>query len=138
MRPFCAHVFFVRHDMNGRHDDSRNGKGLAIVNPKTVSLLNGKMGDESPQRIFLNWVNQSSRSETLARAFDTDVFFVPYLQRKGIGFALMRYVCASLHTTALLLRKRPKMVFVMNQPVFLPLLVYLLSFPLNYRFTTSC
>jgi len=88
-------------------------------------------------RIFLNWVSHCSRSDTLAAAFDADPFFVPYLQRKEILFVLLRYLCASFHTTALLLLKRPRIVFVVNQPVFLPILVYLLSFVLRFQYVVD-
>jgi glycosyltransferase involved in cell wall biosynthesis len=82
----------------------------------------------SRDRIFLNWVAHCTRSEVLAQAFNTKIFFIPYLQRKGIIFTSLRYLCALIATTGLLLWRRPKLVFAMNQPVFLPILVYLLSF----------
>jgi glycosyltransferase involved in cell wall biosynthesis len=85
----------------------------------------------------LNWVAHCTRSEVLAQAFNTDLFFVPYLQRKGVIFASLRYLCALIGTTGLLLWRRPKLVFVMNQPVFLPILVYLLSFIYRFQFVVD-
>jgi glycosyltransferase involved in cell wall biosynthesis len=91
----------------------------------------------SHSRIFLNWVTYSSRSETIANAFNAELFYVSYLQKKGILYVLFRYICASLHTIIALLWKRPKVVFVMNQPVFLPMLVYLMSFIVRYWYVVD-
>ena len=93
--------------------------------------------EKRKERIFLNWVEHCSRSDTLAEAFDTDIFFVHYLQRRGLLFTALRYFCALIHTTALLLWRRPKLIFVMNQPVFLPMVVYLMSFLVKFQYVVD-
>jgi glycosyltransferase involved in cell wall biosynthesis len=99
--------------------------------------LVGTRHDQSHPRIFLNWVKYSSRSETIAKAFDAEPFYIPYLQKKGILYVLLRYACASFHSIIFLAWRRPKVVFVMNQPVFLPMLVYLMSFILRFRYVVD-
>lgn len=90
--------------------------------------------EKQKDRIFLNWVEHCSRSETLAGIFDTDLFFVRYLQSKGLLVTALRYCWALVHTTGLLLWRRPKLVFVMNQPVFLPMLVYCVSLVCRFQY----
>ncbi|MCX6639768.1 MAG: glycosyltransferase [bacterium] len=79
-------------------------------------------------RIFLTWLPFSSRSQTLALNFKAKPIYFSYLAGgKSLLRVGSRYLIMVLHTVFLILFRRPRLVFVMNQPVFLPLTVYLLS-----------
>jgi glycosyltransferase involved in cell wall biosynthesis len=81
-----------------------------------------------PERIFLTWLPFSSRSQTLAENFHAEAVYFRYLADKHNALkALLRYLIMTLHTCFLVVRYRPRLVFVMNQPVFLPLTLFLLS-----------
>ncbi len=83
---------------------------------------------QRPERIFLTWLPFSSRSQTLAENFHAQAIYFRYLADKHNLFkALLRYLVMTLHTCFLVLRRRPRLVFVMNQPIFLPLTLFLLS-----------
>ncbi len=83
-------------------------------------------------RIFLTWLPYSRRSQTLAANFKAEPVYFRYLAGKGnMPRAILRYFLMTWHTIGYLLWHRPKLVFVMNQPIFLPLTLYLLS-----RFTS--
>jgi len=92
----------------------------------------------SRKRVFLTWLPYSQRSQTLAESFEAKAVYFGYLSgTKSTGKAILRYILMTFHTAAYLVRHRPRLVFVMNQPVFLPLVVYLLSFLLGYRYVVD-
>lgn len=81
-----------------------------------------------PERIFLTWLPFSSRSQTLAENFHAQAVYFSYLSDKHNALkAVIRYLMMTIHTCFLVFRRRPRLVFVMNQPVFLPLTLFLLS-----------
>ncbi|MFH1862751.1 MAG: glycosyltransferase [bacterium] len=89
----------------------------------------------SVDRIFLTWLPYSRRSQTLAENFAAEPVYFRYLSGKGnVPKALLRYVVMTIHTMLLILRRKPKLVFVMNQPIFLPLTVFLLSRWLKFNY----
>lgn len=82
----------------------------------------------SHRKVFLTWLPYSRRSQTLAESFGAEPVYFAYLAgKKNVPKAILRYVLMTLHTVWFILMQRPKLVFVMNQPVFLPLTVFLLS-----------
>ncbi|MFB3904781.1 MAG: glycosyltransferase [Acidobacteriota bacterium] len=86
-------------------------------------------------RIFLTWLPYSQRSQTLAeRFFATPVYFAYLSGSRSVFKAVVRYSFMTFHTVGSIVRRRPRLVFVMNQPVFLPLVAFLLSFPFKYRY----
>ncbi len=81
-----------------------------------------------PDSIFITWLPHTSRSQTLAESFGAKPVFFGYLAGKGnVLKVALRYVLMTLHTVAYVLVRRPRLVFVMNQPIFLPLVLFLLS-----------
>jgi glycosyltransferase involved in cell wall biosynthesis len=74
-------------------------------------------------RVFLTWVPFSSRSHLLSHAFGAEPFYVRYLAKKTLPRTLARYAVAAFHTMFVLCRRRPAVIFAMNQPVFLPMIV---------------
>jgi hypothetical protein len=86
-------------------------------------------------RIFITWLPFSQRSQTLAEAFEAEPIYFVYLAGKGNPLKIaLRYLLMTLHTVGLILNRRPHLVFVMNQPVFLPLTVFLLSFVGGFKY----
>ncbi|HXK61525.1 MAG TPA: glycosyltransferase [Acidobacteriota bacterium] len=87
------------------------------------------------KRVFLTWLPYSQRSQTLAERLGARPVYFGYLSgRKSTPRAILRYLLMTLHTAGFLLRHRPRLVFVMNQPVFLPFVVYAVSFLLRYQY----
>jgi glycosyltransferase involved in cell wall biosynthesis len=88
-----------------------------------------------PGRVFLTWLPFSQRSQTLAESFQAEPVYFGYLAGGRNPFrAAFRYLVMTLHTIGFIFRHRPRLIFVMNQPVFLPLTVYLLSFVFRYQY----
>jgi glycosyltransferase involved in cell wall biosynthesis len=86
------------------------------------------------ERVFLTWVPFSSRSHLLSDAFNAQPFYVNYLTKKTFFRTLMRYFIAAFHTSFALCREKPAYIFLMNQPVFLPLIVFCYSKLTNSRY----
>lgn len=75
--------------------------------------------------IFVSWAPYCSRSDTLAQRFGAESHLIHYLGFKQPWLAPVKYLIQAAHTLALCIRKRPRIVFVMNPPVFAGLVVYL-------------
>ncbi len=79
-------------------------------------------------RVFITWLPYSRRSQTLAENFGAKPIFFGYLAGKhNIPKAVLRYTIMTIHTIGYVILMRPKVVFVINQPVFLPLILFALS-----------
>jgi glycosyltransferase involved in cell wall biosynthesis len=86
-------------------------------------------------RIFITWLPYSQRSQTLAESFGAQPIYLGYLAGKGNLLKIaLRYFLMTLHTVFISLKRRPRLIFVMNQPVFLPLTVFLLSFVVRCQY----
>jgi glycosyltransferase involved in cell wall biosynthesis len=79
------------------------------------------------QRVFFTWVSFSSRTHLLAQAFNARPFYINYLAKKTVLRTVLRYFIATFHTAFALLWARPRFIFLMNQPVFLPMIVFCYS-----------
>ena len=75
------------------------------------------------ERIFLTWSPFASRSDLLAGSFNAKSYRISYLSKKTLLHTVLRYCAASFHTLYILLSEKPKIVFLINQPVFLPIVV---------------
>ncbi|RJP79153.1 MAG: glycosyltransferase family 1 protein [Candidatus Zixiibacteriota bacterium] len=92
----------------------------------------------SPERVFLTWLPYSRRSQTLAANFQAEPVYFRYLAGKhNVPKAVLRYLVMTVHTILLVLRRRPRLVFVMNQPIFLPLTLFLLHFLTRVRYVVD-
>lgn len=97
-----------------------------------MRVQTGSRGQSSaalkPDRLFITWLPYTSRSQTLAENFSAEPVFFGYLAGKGSVFKVaLRYLLMTFHTFILVLIRRPRVVFVMNQPIFLPLILFVLS-----------
>lgn len=80
------------------------------------------------KRAFIAWERYERRSEILAYHFNATLHFI-YHGPKGwrIGRALVRYITQAKETWRLLCTERPKLIFVLNPPIFAVLVVFLYS-----------
>jgi glycosyltransferase involved in cell wall biosynthesis len=114
-----------------------NETAEALDRVPTASKSGYRLRQESAlmNRVFLTWLPYSQRSQTLAESFGATPVYFGYLSGSPSAFkAVVRYFLMTFHTVGFLVRYRPRLVFVMNQPVFLPLVVYLLSFLFSYKY----
>jgi O-antigen/teichoic acid export membrane protein len=84
-----------------------------------------------PERIssvfILNWHHNIRRSETLAERLSCPVHYVYVPRQRGAPAWLaapFRYLLQAIITLRLLQRERPRVVLVLNPPIFAPLLVW--------------
>lgn len=77
-----------------------------------------------PKMIFISWIAHSRRSQLIAEKFGMQLYLVHSLKRRPY-LAPVRYVLQTIKTLVILIRERPKVVFVQNPPIFAPLAVYL-------------
>jgi glycosyltransferase involved in cell wall biosynthesis len=78
-------------------------------------------------RVFMTWVPSSSRTDLLCDAFTAQPYYVRYFPKKTLFQTLLRYFFAAFQTILYLSRSKPSIIFVMNQPVFLPMIVFIYS-----------
>jgi glycosyltransferase involved in cell wall biosynthesis len=71
------------------------------------------------------WGPHSNCTENFARCLDAPYYPIHYLAWKRPWVAPIKYVPMAIKTFVVLLQQRPKAVFVVNTPVFAPLVVYL-------------
>ena len=77
--------------------------------------------------IALAWAPFEARTALFADKLHVPVFFVHYLLYKQPYVAPFKYVLQAFKTWVILLRERPRIVYVLNPPVFAPLCVWLYS-----------
>lgn len=85
--------------------------------------------------IYISWQPSCSRSDNTARELGGESYLVYYdFLGSHYGTIAIKYFLQSLKTLALLLRKRPRTVFVMSPPLFaaVPVFVYCKLFRKNY------
>lgn len=78
---------------------------------------------------FLVWgaPQGSHRSQFMAQALGIGIDHVYFTSRQGRYYAPFKYIYQSIKTFQLLVKNRPKLIFVQNPPIFAPLVVYLFS-----------
>lgn len=81
--------------------------------------------EDKVPRLFMIWVFYSGRSYLLSKAFNAKLYNINFLSKKTFIYALFRYFISIFYTIFILTSKRPKIIFLMNLPVFLPMTVYL-------------
>jgi len=78
----------------------------------------------APRALFVIWIAYSRRSQLIADKLLIKMCPIQSLKRHYI-FAPVRYVLQAVRTFALLVRQRPRLVFVQNPPIFAAMVVYL-------------
>jgi glycosyltransferase involved in cell wall biosynthesis len=74
--------------------------------------------------LFISWISHSRRSQLIADQFGAKLYLVHSLKRRSY-LAPLRYLLQAIKTWAILVREKPKVVFVQDPPIFAPLIVYL-------------
>lgn len=90
--------------------------------------------DVRPRWIFVTWYPYCRRSDALAEQLGATSYLVHYLRFKSPLIAPIKYILQALRTFGILLRTRPAGVLVANPPVVAPLVIWLGSLFLRYRF----
>jgi glycosyltransferase involved in cell wall biosynthesis len=78
----------------------------------------------TPKMLFISWISHSRRSQLIADQFGMKLYLIHSLKRRPY-LAPLRYFLQTIKTWAILMREKPKVVFVQNPPIFAPLIVYL-------------
>jgi glycosyltransferase involved in cell wall biosynthesis len=76
-------------------------------------------------KVLVAWAPYSRRSQSLAAELDMNSYLIHYLKFQRPVYAPFKYVLQALHTLALLLRERPRIVFVQDPPIFASLTAYI-------------
>jgi len=84
--------------------------------------------------VFITWYPYCRRSDSLGQQLGAPSYLVHYLRFKTPVLAPFKYVLQTLKTAWILLRERPDGVLVANPPVVAPLVIWLGSLLLRYRF----
>ncbi len=84
--------------------------------------------------VFITWYPYCRRSDALGEQLGAPSYLIHYLKFKTPALAPFKYVLQALKTVWILLRERPDGVLVANPPVVAPLIVWLFSPLLRYRF----
>jgi glycosyltransferase involved in cell wall biosynthesis len=74
--------------------------------------------------LFIAWIAHNRRSQLIAAKLRMKLYLIQSLKRR-YGLAPLRYVLQAIRTLPILVRERPKVVFVQNPPIFAALVVYL-------------
>jgi glycosyltransferase involved in cell wall biosynthesis len=83
------------------------------------------MGEKHWRALFISWA-RLRRTETITASLGIPDCHVQYFWRgTPLPLTLLKYALQFFHTLALLLRRRPRVVFVTNPPIFAVLPVYL-------------
>jgi glycosyltransferase involved in cell wall biosynthesis len=86
--------------------------------------------------LFLVWgaFHGSRRSEQIAKRLGIDIEYVHFTTKKGLLYAPFKYTYQAIATLALLVRRRPDVVFIQNPPTFAPFFVYLYCLMFGAKF----
>ncbi len=82
------------------------------------------MQSKSHARIItLAWAPSETRTANYARQLNSPAFFVHYLLYKRPWIAPLKYILQTLKTFQILFSERPRVIYVLNPPIFAPLCV---------------
>ena len=77
--------------------------------------------------LFIVWSPYSGRSEELARKLNAKIFFIHYFKFKRPIYSIPKYIFQLFATLKILIREKPKLIFVESPPIVAVLSVYLYS-----------
>jgi glycosyltransferase involved in cell wall biosynthesis len=83
---------------------------------------------------FITWYPSCRRSDSIANALGTSSHLIQYRTFKQPATAAIRYAVQALRTCLVLIRERPRVMFVASPPVVAPLVVYVVAAILRVRF----
>jgi glycosyltransferase involved in cell wall biosynthesis len=84
--------------------------------------------------VFITWYPYCRRSDALGEQLGAPSYLVHYLRFKTPVVAPLKYILQTVKTVWVLMRDRPDGVLVANPPVVAPLVIWLGSLILRYRF----
>jgi glycosyltransferase involved in cell wall biosynthesis len=77
-----------------------------------------------PRTLFIAWIAYSRRSQLIADKLGIKLCAIQSLKRHYV-YAPLRYVLQTVRTWAILVREKPRLVFVQNPPIFAAVVVYI-------------
>jgi len=78
----------------------------------------------TPKMTFIAWIAHNRRSQLIADKFQMKLHLIQSLKR-WYFLSPLRYVLQTIKTLIILIRERPRIIFVQNPPIFAVLVVYL-------------
>ena len=78
----------------------------------------------TPKMTFIAWIAHNRRSQLIADKFQMNLHLIQSLKR-WYFLSPLRYVLQTIKTLIILIRERPRIIFVQNPPIFAVLIVYL-------------
>jgi glycosyltransferase involved in cell wall biosynthesis len=83
--------------------------------------------------LFIAWIAYSRRSQLIADKLGIKLHTIQSLKRHYI-YVPLRYVLQAVRTFAILLRERPRLIFVQNPPIFAAMVVYVYARMFDARY----
>ncbi len=74
--------------------------------------------------LFIAWIAHNRRSQLIAEKFGIKLYQIQSLKRLYL-LAPLRYVLQTIKTLTILLREKPKIIFIQNPPILAVLVIYL-------------
>lgn len=75
--------------------------------------------------IFIKWFPYDKRNEAIAQQFNGKCYFIHYLKQRTNYNVPIRYLMQFIKTLSILVREKPRIVFITNPPIFAVLSVYI-------------
>jgi len=98
-------------------------------------IADADAGFAAPRRwVFITWYPYCRRSDALGEQLGAPSYLVHYLRFKSPALAPFKYVLQTLKSLWILTRERPDGVLVASPPVVAPLVIWMGSLLLGYRF----
>ena len=90
------------------------------------------------QALYIVWKSECHRSTMTARAFGVPIAFIAPIGSRGIAATALRYALSSMQTLWMLRTRRPGLIFLLNQPLPLVLIVWAYAKLVGARFILDC
>jgi glycosyltransferase involved in cell wall biosynthesis len=100
----------------------------------TTDTRTGLVATAARPWVFVTWYPYCRRSDVLAEQIGARSHLVHYLKFKVPYQAPLKYFLQALRTLWLVMRARPSLVLVANPPVIAPMVVWLVSTLMRYRY----
>ena len=89
---------------------------------------------KAKQSAFIRWFPYDKRNEAIALGVGAECFFINVLKTRKVWNAPIRYLLSFFYTIMVLIRHKPKIIFVTNPPIFAAIPVALFSAVYGARF----
>src|SRR6266481_2550059 len=108
-----------------------------LAEQRTTAPRHPEVGPRGRARVFITWYPYCRRSDALASKLAARSYLVHYLRFKSPLQAPVKYFMQTLKTIQILYRERPAIVLVASPPAVAPMVVWIGSLLLGYRFVIA-